>query len=101
MNVARVLPELYQRSVRIIADAVFGLPDNADTGYFQILVMRIQIVCKIISAPCLYTVIGLKREEPVRFHDKTVGRWIVLAFLSCDSQRHAVNLITLYIKIIE
>ena len=79
MNVARVLPELYQRSVRIIADAVFGLPDNADTGYFQIPVMRIQIVCKIISAPCLYTVIGLKREEPVRFHNKTVGRWIVLA----------------------
>lgn len=40
MDVARVLAELYLRSVRIIADAVFGLPDNADAGYFQILVMR-------------------------------------------------------------
>ena len=100
MNVARVLPELYQRSV-IIADAVFGLPDNADTGYFQIPVMRIQIVCKIISAPCLYTVIGLKREEPSVSRQKQLDDGLFWPFLSCDSQRHAVNLVTLYIKIIE
>lgn len=50
--------------------SLFGLPDNADTGYFQIPVMRIQIVCKIISAPCLYTVIGLKREDPSGFTTK-------------------------------
>ena len=33
MDVARVLAELYLRSVRIIADAVFGLPDNATTNF--------------------------------------------------------------------
>ena len=41
MNVACILTELNQRSIRIITNAVFGLPDNTDTGYFQILVMRV------------------------------------------------------------
>ena len=63
--------------------------------------MRTQIVCKIVSASCLYTVIGLKREETVGFDDKTVGRRIVLAFLPRDSHRYAVNLIALDIEIVE
>ena len=73
MNIACVLTELHQRSIRIITDAVFGLPDNADPGYFQILVMRTQIVCKIIPTSCLYTVIGFKRQETVWLYNKTIG----------------------------